>query len=288
MSQDPYKILGVSRVATDAEIKAEYRKLAKKYHPDLKPDDADNAQKFKEISAAYDNIKDAEARRKYQSDDTVNNFHKNYQNRQRQGGFNSDFAFNNLGGWDNIFKQSQFYGDDDVPSGPYRRDVTYGVEIEFEEAVLGTQKHITREDGQKVKVTIPAGTQAGTKLRLRGQGKHGGDSYVEIFVKENKHFRLEGRNVVADLPITIDEAILGGKVKVETLTGTVELMVPAFSSSGNRLRLKGRGVAATEKELAGDLMLILQIVLPEIGDSELKRAIEDWRRKSGGYTPKHR
>ena len=275
MKHDPYKILGVSPVADEAEVKAAYHRLAKQYHPDIRLGDEGSARKFKEINAAYDSIK--------------NTNHKREQSRSDMFGDNSnEFAFNGFNNWDDIFKKGKFYSHEDTPSGGKRQNVNSILEISFAESILGVQKQITREDGTKIKVAIPSGTHTGTKLRLRGQGVLGGDIYVEVFVTPDKKFRLEGRNVMADLPISLDEAILGGKVKVETLAGSVELMIPPNSSSGNKLRLKGRGVPGAGKQLAGDLLLVLQIMLPEEPDSELEQIIANWRSRNGSYTPKNR
>ncbi len=276
MNHDPYKMLGVSPVASDGEIKTAYHRLAKKYHPDIRPGDEEYSKKFKEINVAYDAIKNT----------------KNKQKQAKESMFGQqsqdDFVFSGFNQWNDILNKGRYQNEENFSSAQQRKNVNSSLEIEFADAVLGVQKQISREDGKKIKVSIPPGTQTGTKLRLRGQGVRGGDVFVEIFVTPDKKFRLEGRNVVSELSISIDEAVLGGKVKVETLTGVIELMIPAYSSSGNKLRLKGRGVPGAGKQLAGDLLLVLQIMLPEPTDSELQKIIADWKEKNGGYKPKNR
>ncbi|MCH9852117.1 MAG: DnaJ domain-containing protein [Alphaproteobacteria bacterium] len=276
MKQDPYKILGVSPVASDAEIKNAYHRLAKKYHPDLRPDDEEHARQFKEINAAYDNIKTMQNKRKHASERMFNNANE------------EPFSFSDF---NHLFRKDKFYESNNArakhtSAKQQKKDVVSTLEVDFVDAVLGVQKQITREDGKKIMVSVPPGTQTGTKLRLRGQGVMGGDIYVELFVNPDKRFRLDGRNVIADLDISLDEAVLGGKVKVETLTGTVELMIPPNSSSGSKLRLKGRGVPGGGKQLAGDLLLILQIILPDSPDSDLYQMITAWKVKTGGYSPR--
>ncbi len=276
MKQDPYKILGVSPVASDSEIKNAYHRLAKKYHPDLRPNDEEHVRQFKEINAAYDNIKSMQNKRKNASERMFNN--KNEET----------FSFNDF---NHIFRKDRFSSDNNsrvksTSAKQQKKDVVSTLEVDFADAVLGVQRQIIREDGKKIMVSVPSGTQTGTKLRLRGQGVMGGDIYVEIFVNPDKKFRLDGQNVVADLEISLDEAVLGGKVKVETLTGTVELMIPPNSSSGSKLRLKGRGVPGGGKQLAGDLLLILQITLPDSPDSDLHQMVTAWKAKTGGYSPR--
>ena len=275
MKQDPYKILGVSPIASDSEIKNAYHRLAKKYHPDLRPGDEEHVRQFKEINAAYDNIKSMQNKRRNASERMFDDKDEN------------SFSFNDF---NHIFRKNRFNQSDNTraknTADRQKKDVVSTLEVDFTDAVLGVQKQIIREDGKKIMVSVPCGTQTGTKLRLRGQGVMGGDIYVEIFVNPDKKFRLEGQNVVADLEISIDEAVLGGKVKVETLTGMVELMVPPNSSSGSKLRLKGRGVPGGGKQLAGDLLLILQITLPDSPDSDLHQMVTAWKAKTGGYSPR--
>ena len=275
MKQDPYKILGVSPIASDSEIKNAYHRLAKKYHPDLRPGDEEHVRQFKEINVAYDNIKSMQNKRKNASERMFNDKD------------DETFSFNDF---NHIFRKNRFHENGNAQHNHARtkqkKDVVSTLEVNFTDAVLGVQRQIIREDGKKIMVSVPCGTQTGTKLRLRGQGVMGGDIYVEIFVNPDKNFRLEGQNVVADLEISIDEAVLGGKVKVETLTGRVELMIPPNSSSGSKLRLKGRGVPGGGKQLAGDLLLILQITLPDSPDSDLHQMVTAWKAKTGGYSPR--
>ncbi len=282
--QDPYNILGVKRDADTHEIKNVYRNLAKQHHPDTHPGDEENLKRFQEINAAYDILKDPKQREQYDLG--------GFGSWSGAGGNSSRGQQNDFGmfdeSWQGIFQDSGGLFTDKHADyqKSVRKDVTIATEIDFADAVLGCTTYVTLDDGRQVSVKVPAGVETGVKLRLRGQGRHGGDSYAEIFVRPDKKMYREGRNIVVNLPISIDEAVLGGKVKVETLTGTIELMVPANSSTGSRLRLKGRGVQATSKQLAGDFLIILQIMLPDSPDSRLQEAIKNWKNKSLGYNPR--
>ncbi len=296
MNKNLYHILGVNKEASEAEIKSAYRKLARKYHPDLNKDNKDAAEKFKEISCAYDILGDKEKRRKYDnneidSDGKPTGFGAGFGNaggyRQYSGNpfgggnFNGgDFDFSSIFGED-IF--SQFTGGRAGGfsgfSGAARRprkgaDINYTMNIDFLAAARGDEKTVNI-NGKNVNVKIPAGTLSGQTLRLKGLGEpspnggSAGDVFITINVDKHPYFSLEGNNVVIDLPITFKEAVLGGKVTVPTITGKVAVNIPPYASSGEKLRLKGKGIKN------GDQIINLKIIAPQKPDAGLETALRN-------------
>lgn len=301
MAKDLYQILGVAKTASEAEIKSAYRKLARKYHPDLNKDDKNAAEKFKEISNAYDIIGNAEKRKKYDNneidaDGKPTGF--------GAGGFGGENPFagggNPFGGGGNpfggdgdasgfdfssIFGQdifSQFTGG--RQGGFSRRsraakgqDTAFNMRVDFLDAARGIEKKVNL-GGKNINVKIPAGTQSGQTLRLKGMGNPGlnggpsGDALITINVDEHPYFKADGLNVLLDLPISIVEAVKGAKITVPTVSGKVAIKVPPFSSSGDKLRLKGQGIKS--KSGQGDEIITLQIILPKKGEAALE-AIAD-------------
>ncbi len=304
MMKNLYDILGVSQTATAAEIKTQYRKLARKYHPDLNKNDKNAAEKFKEVSSAYDILGDKEKRQKYDNKEideegkptgfgaggfdaggfNARNGYRTYST----GGFNgAGFDFSSLFGED-VFSQftnaggrgfgGAGYGANRVQKG---QDVAYSLDVDFLDAAKGVDKDIIM-NGKQLNVKIPAGTASGQVLRLKGQGFAGvngganGDALITVNVRPHPYFKAEGANVFIDLPISIKEAVLGAKVIVPTISGKVNVKIPAYSSSGEKLRLKGKGIK-TKKE-TGDEIVNLVIMSPKNKNAELEnilRAAED-------------
>ncbi len=287
MAKDLYQILGVSKTASEAEIKSAYRKLARKYHPDLNKDDKSAAEKFKEVSNAYDIIGNAEKRKKYDNneidaDGKPTGFGAgfgggNYDFKSGGNPFGSGFGgaggFNGAQGFDfsSIFGDdifSQFTGRAGGGRSPARKgqDISYNMRVDFLDAAKGVEKQVNL-GGKNVNVKIPAGTLSGQTLRLKGLGYAGmnggenGDALITINVDEHPYFKNEGLNVLLDLPISITEAIKGAKITVPTVNGKVAVKVPPYSSSGDKLRLKGQGIKA--KSAQGDEIITLQIILPK-------------------------
>lgn len=304
MSKNLYDVLGVGKTATEAEIKSAYRKLARKYHPDLNKDDKNAADKFKEISNAYDIIGNAEKRKKYDNNEIdedgkptgfgagfggSNSGFSGYQSYGgnpfsgfKSGGFNGGtqggFDFSSIFG-DDIF--SQFGG---TQSGFRQRatpqrgsDVSYNMRVDFLDAANGVEKQINL-NGKNINVKIPAGMQSGQTMRLKGLGNIGlnggenGDVLITVNVNEHPYFKADGLNILLDLPISVKEAISGAKITVPTLNGKVAVTVPAFSSSGEKLRLKGLGIKS--KSGQGDEIINLQIILPKVKSDNLAEAAE--------------
>lgn len=297
--RDPYSVLGVTKSASESEIKAAYRKLAKKLHPDVNPGDKDVEQKFKEVTAAYDLLSDKEKRGKYDRGEINADgsarydsaFHRAYS--QSGGGARGGFDFGGGGGdFEDIF--SDLFGrarrGPGAGAGTGRRphatqpkgnDVQYNVQVTFAEAAKGIRRRITLYDGKSLDVTIPPGTEDGQTLRLRGQGMPGlgggaGDAYVTVQVQQDPIFERQGADIHINVPITLDEAVLGGKIRVPTIDGPVAVSVPPGSNTGSRLRLKGKGVARAQGGARGDQIVHLEVVLPEKADDELRSFLQGW------------
>ncbi len=296
--RDLYDILGVKKGAGEAEIKKAYRGLAKKYHPDANQDNARAAERFKEVSAAYAILGDKKRRAKYDSGEI-----------DATGAERNPFAGANAGagggyqGFEDMFRGArgqgsgqgaQFDGSaEDIFSdlfgfgkakrqprqGPKGQDVTYTITVGFIDAVQGTTKRVSLQNGKTLDVKIPEGVKEGQQIRLSGQGGDGhfggpkGDALVKIKIAPHPYFTRDGDDILLDLPITIDEAVLGAKIEVPTIDRKVTLSIPKGSSSGKRLRLKGKGIKGN-----GDQYVTLKIVLPDKPDADLEKAIADWRK----------
>ena len=294
--KDYYDILGVKPDASGTEIKAAYRKLARKYHPD-KNKDAGAEEKFKAANEAQEVLMDAEKRRAY--------------DQLRAGGYRQGEPFRPPPGW-----QGQGHGSADAGDGDFsdffeslfgrgaagqrgqprpRRghDVQAQVQIDLQTAFDGGRTRLSMHDpagGERVlEVKIPAGIQPGQVIRLSGQGQSGaaggpkGDLLLEVGIREDARFRLDGRNVVHVLPIAPWEAALGATVPVPTLAGTVDLRIPAGSQSGRKLRLKGRGMPGAHP---GDQLVELSIRAPAADTAAQREAYEALRDGFDGYDPR--
>lgn len=296
MSKDLYQILGVSRDAGEAEIKSAYRKLARKYHPDLNKDNKDAAEKFKEISCAYDILGDKEKRQKYDnheidSDGKPTGYgagfggHGGYRSygggnpfggNPFGGGQGASFDFSSIFG-DDIFSQFSAQGGNPF-AGASRRprkggNINYTMRIDFLSAARGDEKTVNI-NGKNINVKIPAGTTDGQTLRLKGLGEAGingasaGDVMITLNVDRHPYFVLEDKNILLDLPITLKEAILGGKVTVPTINGKVAVNIPPYATSGEKLRLKGKGVKG------GDQIITLKVAMPKTKNADLEKVLQ--------------
>jgi len=299
MSKDYYQILGVSRVASDKEIKTAYRKLAAKYHPDKKTGDE---AKFKEISEAYETLSDAEKRSMYDQ------FGSDYQN-AGAGGFGGGFGGADFGDiFGDMFGQGGFGGGAGGFGGGHRQarprkgeDQHVKVMLTLEEAINGTERTINVEVGHKdshsysydtkpIKVRIPAGVLQDQKIRVKEKGYQGmnggpnGDVIIEINLQKHADFRVEDKDVYVDLPITPWEAALGAKVDIPTLKGTVRMSIAAGTQSGSKMRIKGRGLG---KE-PGNQYVIVQIHTPPAETPDQIALYEQMAEQMGQYNPREK
>lgn len=287
-----YEILGVSKNATEAEIKSQYRKLARKYHPDLNKNDKVSAEKFKEVSSAYDILGDKDKRKKYDNneidaDGKPTGFGMgggNYGS-YSSGGFNgASFDFSSIFGED-IFSQFSGMNGGGFSQGNFRnryaqkgQDVAYTINVDFLDAAKGVEKNIVLA-GKQINIKIPAGTQSGQVLRLKGQGEFGvngganGDALITVKVLPHKYFKLDGKNIFIDVPISVKEAVLGAKIEVPTINGKVNLNIPQYSSSGDKLRLKGKGIKT--KNSVGDQIVNLSVVISKEKNAELESVLKN-------------
>ena len=296
MTRDLYQVLGVSKTATEAEIKSAYRKLARKYHPDLNKDDKNAADKFKEISNAYDIIGNAEKRKQYDNneidaDGKPTGFGAGFGQEGNPFGGAGGFRYTSTGGPQGAgFDFSSIFGDDIFSafggagasrgrSRPRKgEDITYTMKIDFLSAVRGAEKQVNI-GGKSINVKIPAGTLDGQTLRLKGLGKTGhmggenGDVLITLNVAKHPYFNLEGQNVTMDLPISMKEAILGARVVVPTIGGNVAVNIPPYASSGEKLRLRGKGI--NNFKGVGDQIVTLKIVVPQTKNAELEKVLEN-------------
>jgi DnaJ-class molecular chaperone len=309
---NPYEILGVAPTATDDEIRAAYRKLAKAHHPDLNPGNKDAERRFKEIAAAYDLLGDATKRKRFDAgeiDETgaerpERKFYRQYAEAGPQASFRRQgdaASFEDLG---DIFADLFGRGGPGAGAtgGPHIRypgsDIRYRLAIDFLDAVNGAKKRIDLPDGRTLDVTIPPGVDDGQQLRLAGMGGPGlggaapGDAIIEIAVRPHPVFRQEGTTIRSVLPVTLNEAINGGNVRVDTVTGPVDVKIPRGSNGGSVLRLRGKGVLDSRTRQRGDHLVELRLMLPETRDAEFEQLISDWetrhpydpRKTSGGQT----
>lgn len=296
MVQDPYQVLGVAQTASASEIKKAYRGLAKKLHPDLNPGDKAAEEKFKQVSLAYGLLGDPEKRKRFDAGEIDAT---GAEQPERQ--FYRDFASADHG---NPYTNESGYADfagDDVFAELLRRsrqahanrrgeDLLYSLSIRFVESVTGASQRITLPDGSTLDVTIPPGILDGQTLRLKGKGAPGhgsgapGDALIKIEVLPDPRFRLEGVNVIVELPVSLSEAVLGGEVRAPTPAGDVMLAIPKHSSSGTTLRLKGKGAPRREGGF-GDELVRLKIVLPKPPDPELEAFVAGWE-KGRAHNPR--
>ena len=292
MAADPYTVLGVKKDASQDEIQKAYRRLAKKLHPDLNPGNKQAEERFKEVSAAYDLLGDPDKRARFDRGEIDASGmerprQRYYRDFAEGGAYASDAGFADFAGVDDIL--SQMFGREGRANIRMRgSDVHYRLELDFLDAINGGKRQITLPDSSALDVNIPPGTRDGQILRLRGKGRPGmgggppGDALVEIEVRPHRIFTRKGDDIHVDLPISLGEAVLGGKVKVPTPSGTVTMTVPKWANTGTVLRLRGKGVPRIDGS-RGDEFVTLKVMLPEKPDPELEKFVAQWR---GAYSPR--
>jgi DnaJ-class molecular chaperone len=282
---DPYKELGVARGASAAEIKSAYRKLAKQLHPDSNPGDKAAEERFKRVTAAFDILGDAEKKAKFDRGEIDADGREQFRGFSgRPGGSPFGQGGGGRGAFEDVDLEEIFGGmfGGGARAGGGRgfaskgQDVRATLEISLEDSISGATRRIQFSDGRMLDVAIPKGAGDGQVIRLEGQGAPGrggpaGDALIELRIAKHPVFTRDGADLTMDQPVALYDAVLGGKAPVRTPEGTVMMTVPAGSSSGKILRLKGRGAFQNGKR--GDLLAKLMIVLPE-GDERLKRLAE--------------
>ncbi len=290
--KDYYKILGVDRGATDAEIKKAYRKKARKYHPDVSKE-ANAEERFKEANEAYEVLGDKEKRSQY---DTLGANWKNGQQFNPPPGWDGGFDFSQFGGNHggsggfSDFFESMFGGMGAGGAGAgfnqqQRRKPpaeTMILRVDLEDIFSGGKKKVRLPNGSTIEVKIPKGFEEGKKIRLSGKGRNGADIHLQIRINKHPHYRREGKDIYLDLPIAPWEAALGTNITIDTLAGKLKLKVPKDSASGKKMRLKGRGLPGSP---VGDQYVVLQIVTPP-ADTDDKKAFYQEMEKKFDWSPR--
>ncbi|WP_395392579.1 DnaJ C-terminal domain-containing protein [Novosphingobium sp. BL-8A] len=309
MAADPYSTLGVSRTASEKEIKSAYRKLAKELHPDTNKDNPKAADRFSEVTTAYDLLSDKDKRAKFDRGEIDAEGNPMGFGGFGGGGGTGGFGGGGFGGAGQRGFSGGFGGNDGIDledlfggifggggqraggfggmggmgghsrAAPRGANVSYRLSVPLLDAAELNPQRITLSDGKTIDLKLPTGLEDGTQMRLSGKGEQGpggsGDAIITIQIQPHAYFRRDGDDLRLDLPVTLDEALHGAKVKTPTPSGAVMLSIPAGASSGKVMRLKGRGM--TRKDATrGDLLISLEITLPE-NDADLLKRLEGWK-----------
>jgi DnaJ-class molecular chaperone len=310
--RDPYEVLGVPRGASAAAIKSAYRKLAKKHHPDANKNDPKAAARFAELNSANEIIGDEDKRKQFDRGEIDADGKPRFQGfpggdprgRGGRGGFEAHtFRTGGAGGFgaggggggfedilNSMFGGAAARGGRAAGGNAFEfetggialdLDLSVAMTVSLEEAVNGAEKRIRLPTGKELNVKIPAGVAAGQQIRLKGQGETAaghppGDLLITVNIAPHPYFKVEGSDLRLDLPITLYEAVLGGKVRVPTLGNAVDLSIPKNISSGRTFRLKGKGLS-NQGGVPGDLLVTVRIMLPDGNDAELESLMRKWR-----------
>ena len=291
---DPYSILGVARGANEKDIKSAYRKLAKELHPDRNKDNPKAAERFSEVTRAYDLLSDKDKRARFDRGEIdidgnptmgfggmgggFGGDHRGFRADGFEGGIDLGDIFDGLFGGRGGMGGGMGGGQRRGPA-PRGANVQYRLRVSLTDAATQAPQRITLSDGKTIDLKLPAGVEDGTQMRLAGKGEPGpggnGDAIVVIELQPHAFFRRDGDNLRLDLPISLDEAVNGAKVKVPTAEGAVMLTVAPGTSSSKTLRLKGKGF--TRKDgTRGDQLVTIEVQLPE-GDEDLVKRLQGWR-----------
>ncbi len=307
---DPYTTLGVPRSATEKDIKSAYRKLAKELHPDKNKDNPKATERFSQATQAYDLLSDKDKRARFDRGEIdgdgnpTSPFGGGFgggggfgQRPGSQGGFRGEDLgggfgaegvdlsdlFEGLFGGGRTASAGGGFGGRRPPPPQKGADIQYRLRVSFVDAARRADQRITLSDGKTIDLKLPAGVEDGTQMRLKGKGQPGpagaGDGLVTIAVEGHKFFRRDGFDVRIDLPITLDEAVVGGKVRVPTVDGPVVMTIKPGTSGGSVLRLKGKGFSQKNGE-RGDQLVTLEIAIPEPGSAaltELAKHLDGWK-----------
>lgn len=286
----PYEVLGVGKDASPEEIRKAYRKLAKQFHPDLNPGKPAAEARFKEVSGAYDLLSDAEKRGRYdrgEIDETGAERPRAYYREHAEGAQGWKYGPEgglDIGDLDDLFAAFGAAGRRRGTRGGQGfamrgGDRQFSLTIDFVEAATGGMKRLSLSPEETLDVTIPAGIEDGQVLRLRGKGGPGlgggpaGDALIEVHVRPHPLFRRVGDDIHVELPVSLAEAVLGGRVAVPTVTGPVTMTIPKGSDAGTQLRLRGKGI---QRGQPGDQYVTLKVVIGASGDPELAKFLEGW------------
>lgn len=287
LMRDPYEILGVPRDASPEAIKKAYRRLARERHPDTDPGNPWAEDEFKELSAAYDLLSDPKKRAAFDNGEIDANGNRRRGTRAgATGGNGGASGRTGRNPFDQFFRNK---GTRNSRSGAPidGANVSYSLHIDFVDAARGITRKVTTTNGKHLDVRVPPGIDTGQVLRLKGQGMPGmgggeaGDAHVEIIVDPHPLFTRQGADIHLDVAVTLPEAVLGGKVEVPTIGGTVAVTVPENSNTGTMLRLRGKGLPVGANGGVGDQYIRLQVVLPPGGDQDLQKFVRKW-------APKHK
>jgi curved DNA-binding protein len=287
--KDYYKILGVERDTSQADLKKSYRKLARKYHPDVSKE-PNAEERFKEVNEAYEVLGDEEKRSQY---DTLGANWKNGQNFNPPPGWEGGFDFSQFNSGGRGSSTSSGFSDffDSMFGGGFQQSghqqgfnqrrpkppaEVLSLYVDLEDVYAGNTKRVRLPDGSSVEVKIPKGIDEGKKIRLSGKASTGGDLHLQIQLKKHPRFRREGKDIYLDLPIAPWEAALGASATIDTLAGQLKLTIPANSTSGKKMRIKGRGLPGV---LSGDQFVVLQIATPPANSEIEIEFYEDMKKK---------
>jgi DnaJ-class molecular chaperone len=293
--KDPYETLGVNRSATDKEIKNAFKKLARKFHPDLHPSDKETESKFKDISAANDLLKDKEKRRRFDmgeidasgAERPQERFYRDFADGPAYASHAAQDGFANNEELEEFLARA-FAGGGRRSQGTFRargQDVSYVLPVGFLEVANGSARTITLPERKTLQVTVPEGAEDRQMLRLKGQGMPGfgggpaGDAYVELHVEPHTFFRRKDDNILVEVPVTLKEAALGARIEVPTIGGPVTVTVPKGSNTGTTLRLRDRGIRNRKSGQRGHQLITLKVVLPTVEEPELVAFLESWQPK---------
>ena len=295
MAETPYELLGVKPDASPDEIRKAYRKLAKQLHPDLNPGKPEAEARFKSVTAAYDLLSDADKRARYdrgEIDETGAERPQYSYRPHAEGAHGWKYSSQEMDPAD-LEDLFAMFGSG-MRGGGARRgrgqgfqapgsDRLYTLTVDFAEAATGAKKRLSLAPDNALDVTIPPGIEDGQVLRLRGKGDPGigggpaGDALIEVHIAPHPHFRRDGDNILLDLPVSLSEAVLGGRVTVPTVTGPVAMTIPKGSDTGAQLRLRGKGIQ--RRNAAGDQIVTLKVMIGAPGDAELAAFLEGWAQK---------